>query len=137
MSTTRASWNDISGELIRARANNKSDQNHGFAMRSIATTATLAETIVSYRNDGDDRSDNYINEPFFETKSSARQYCCRNGCVEEPRTVVDGRACDKCKSFGYCTCAYITNKRRLLMEELRNRVDAKTRRNRSNIRGNK
>lgn len=33
-----------------------------------------------------------------------RQYCCPLECVLCPRTVVDGMACTRCRSSGFCRC---------------------------------
>lgn len=32
------------------------------------------------------------------------RYCCENKCFVTPSVHVDGIACRKCESFGYCMC---------------------------------
>lgn len=129
MSVARATWNDISKELIRTRSNKGSDyvstavRSAFFVIKDATATVTTTAAAAADENGRENvfneetEDEKYINAVFNE-----KHFCCANGCVEEPRTVVDGRACDKCDSFGYCTCACINTKRKQLLRELKNRV---------------
>ncbi|QIT20099.1 MAG: polyprotein [Diabrotica undecimpunctata virus 1] len=43
-----------------------------------------------------------------ESEVDDSEYCCKLHCFREPSCQVDGRACRKCRSFGYCRCKCVT-----------------------------
>lgn len=48
----------------------------------------------------------------YPAKIKRQEYCCALRCFRQPRTVVDGMSCDKCRHYSYCLCECFTFKMR-------------------------